>query len=68
MPAVVPEDCRHQAVVMQLTWMLEDSATVFITTSLTEAASSEAELSCMGNAKGKMLLLTLSVRAVSVVK
>ena len=43
-PGVGLEDCRHRAVVMQLTWMPEDSSTVFVTTSLTEAASSESEL------------------------
>ena len=38
---------------MQLTWMLDDSATVFITTSLTEATSSEAELYVWVMLKGK---------------
>jgi len=43
-PVVVPEDCRRRVVVTQLAWVSEDSATVFVTTSLTEAASNEAEL------------------------
>ena len=52
-PAAVPEDCRRRAVVMQLTCMPESSATVFVTTSLTEAASSESELYVQVVLKGK---------------
>ena len=52
-PAVVPEDCQRRAVVRHLAWVPKDSTTIFVTTSLTKAASSEAELYVQVVLKGK---------------
>ena len=65
-PSVVPEDCGLRAVVMLLTGLPENSATVFVTMSLTESASIEAELYVQFALKRKTLLLVLSEHASSV--